>query len=198
MESPRISSMESGRAFSRSTLSPVWTIFKGILLFYVPSRFLQTCWYAYLIRRILQSDPEQFSYRATVHAAIRPAGVGPANGEHELTFAWADRLDSAAGDALAARFLVNPEMDPPFAVVLTIRTDHGLVHSTMTGFRTVPAGFERIDAFLDANNHRPAAGFTVGFPRYATDDPTILRIAHLVAAEASKRLWRFDRDAFRH
>ena len=134
------------------------------------------------------------------NAAIRPAGEeSPENGEHELTFAWADRIHSAAdrpaaGAALAAQLRVDPAADRPFTIVLMVRTDRGLAYPTIAGLPTVPNAFAELDAFLQANGFRPAAGFTVIFPRYATDDPTILQLAHVIAAETRKRLWQFDRD----
>lgn len=131
-------------------------------------------------------------------AAIRPTGeASPANGEHELTFTWAHRLRSAAdrpaaGAALAAQLRMDPA-----TIVVMVRTGQGLSYPTLAGFRTVLEGFEKLDAFLDANDYRPATDFTIVLPRYAIHDPTILELAHLVAAEARKRLWQFDRDISR-
>jgi len=53
-----------------------------------------------------------------------------------------------------------------------VRTGRGVRHPTIAGFETVPEGFAKLDAFLDANDYRPAAGFTVVLPRYAIDDRT--------------------------
>jgi hypothetical protein len=137
-------------------------------------------------------------------AAIRPAGEEPAaNAEHELTFAWAQRLRSAgdrpaAGEALAAQVRIDPVAGPPFVIALMVRQDGGLRYPVIADCANVPDGFAKLDAFLAENNIRPADSFTVVFPRYATDDPdedtTVLHIAHLVLAETAARFWQFSRE----
>ncbi len=139
------------------------------------------------------------------HAAIRPTGEAPpANGEEELTFAWARPLrraddPPAAGVALAAAVHLHLETGPPYVIGLVVRTAGGeLVHPVIGDCPSIHDAFARLDAFLHDNGFRPSDTFTVVLPRYATDDQdgelNLLRIAHLVLAETGRRLWRFDRD----
>jgi hypothetical protein len=137
------------------------------------------------------------------HPAIRPAGEpATANGEHELTFAWAESIrqssPGAAGTALAAQIRVDLEAGPPFLILLMIRTAAGLIYPHIPDCQSIPDGFAKLDAFLEENDFQPDTDFTIVFPRYATDDPrlesTSRHVAHLVFEETQKRHWGFDRD----
>jgi hypothetical protein len=137
-----------------------------------------------------------------MHPAIRPtAEPAPANGEHELTFDWAEGVkkthEEPAGVALAAQVRVDLEAGPPFVILLMVRTPEGHAYPEVPDCESIPDGFEKLDSFLKENNIQPDPDFVVVFPQHGAD-PTLAvterHVSELVFQEAMKRGWRFDRE----